>query len=67
MQKGFWRWIAALVAVVCGLAFGLFAGVELVRAGQNAPQAASTVHQRHVPPPAMRGYMEKAGERNYIM
>ncbi|AWI79431.1 MAG: hypothetical protein CVU19_15190 [Betaproteobacteria bacterium HGW-Betaproteobacteria-13] len=67
MHKGFWRWLAALVAVVCGLAFGLFAGVELVRAGQNTPQAANVVHQRHVPPPAMRGYMENAVDRHYIM
>jgi hypothetical protein len=67
MHKGFWRWLAAMVAVVCGLAFGLFAGVELVRAGQTSPHGESGARKVRVAPPSAQGYTDTAVDRHYIM
>jgi hypothetical protein len=67
MHKGFWRWLCTLVAVVCGLAFGLFAGVELVRAEHTLPHGDTVAPRHHVPPPALRGHMENTVNRHYIM
>ncbi len=39
MRKNGWKWLGALLAIVLGVAFGLFAGVTLVRAQSQSPGA----------------------------
>lgn len=51
MRKGLWRFLAAMLAVICGLGFGFFASIELVRADPRGPHAVS--HQP-VAGPGMR-------------
>ena len=41
MRRGLWRFLAAMLAVICGLGFGFFASIELVRAGAHSPHAMS--------------------------
>jgi hypothetical protein len=40
MKGGWWRWLSAAIAAVCGVAFGWVAGVGVARA-DSPPVAAS--------------------------
>ncbi len=40
MHGRWWRWFSALLAVICGVAFGLMVGIDVVRAAE-APVGAS--------------------------
>lgn len=39
MPRGWWRWLSALLATLCGLAFGWVAGSGLVHAAPIADEA----------------------------
>lgn len=43
MYKRLWRLLTGLVAIACGIAFGLLAGMGLVRADQPPGEARSQV------------------------
>lgn len=49
MQGQWWRWLSALLAVICGVAFGLMVGIDVVRAADAVARTPlMSVHQ----PPA---------------
>lgn len=45
MRGRWWRWLSAVLAVICGLAFGWVAGTGLVQA---APTVGGTAGATHV-------------------
>ncbi len=43
MRGSWWRWLSALLATLCGLAFGWVAGMGLVNAAAHADHPSGTV------------------------
>ncbi len=60
MRKRGWTWLGTLLAIVCGVAFGLFAGIAVVRAQTAAAAERLEVMQSTPTQPASPSPQESA-------